>query len=158
RAGFMRTDSPGRLGITALAIFSLPMVLIQAIEIGWRIYLPAFLAATVGLPLAAIGTLLLSVRLFDSLIDPFVAWASDQFPTRFGLRRPWMAASVPLVMLGTTGVFFAAPGTSMVAVAASCLVLHLGYTMLGTPHGGWALEIARDANERIRVMGAKQWF
>jgi GPH family glycoside/pentoside/hexuronide:cation symporter len=154
----MRTDMPVRLGFAALTIFSLPMVLIQAIEIGWRVYLPAFFTTSVGLPLAAVGTLLLCVRLFDSIIDPFVAWASDQFPTRYGLRRPWIAASVPLVMIGALGVFFAAPGSSMVAVAVPCILLHLGYTMLCTPHGGWALEIAGNANERIRVMGAKQWF
>jgi Na+/melibiose symporter-like transporter len=134
------------------------MVLVSAIEIAWRVYLPAFFVTTVGLPLAAIGTLLLCVRLFDSAIDPFIAWASDQFPTRYGLRRPWVAASVPLMMIGAVGIFFAAPGTSMVAIAASCLLLHLGYTMLATPHGGWALEIAGNPAERIRVMGAKQWF
>lgn len=154
----MRSDTPGRLGFAALAIFSLPMVLIQTIEIGWRVYLPAFFATAIGLPLAAIGTLLLAVRLFDSAIDPVIAWASDQYPTRYGQRRPWIAASAPLIMLGALGVFFAAPGTSIAAVALPCLLLHLGYTMLATPHGGWALEIARDAKERIRVTSAKQWF
>jgi len=154
----MRTDLPGRLSLASLTIFSLPMVLIQTIEIGGRVYLPVFFSTTVGLSLAATGVLLLVVRLFDTAIDPFIAWASDQFPTRFGMRRPWIAASVPFVMLGTLGVFFAAPGASILTVGGAYLLLHLGYTMLATPHGGWALEIGRDANERIRVIGAKQWF
>jgi Na+/melibiose symporter-like transporter len=115
----MRTDLPGRLSLASLTIFSLPMVLIQAIEIGGRVFLPVFFSTTVGLSLAVTGTLLLAVRLFDTAIDPFIAWASDQFPTRLGLRRPWIASSVPLVMLGTLGVFFAAPGSSILAVTGS---------------------------------------
>jgi Na+/melibiose symporter-like transporter len=150
-------SQPNRLGLLRLAIFSLPVLVFQTIELPWRVYLPAFFSETLGLPLAMVGTLLMLIRLFDMAADPLVGWASDRFPTRFGLRRPWMAASVPLIMIGTWQVFFAQPGIGIVTLAAWCVAMHLGYTLLVTPHGGWGLEISRDYHERTRIMGAKVW-
>jgi Na+/melibiose symporter-like transporter len=154
----VEASQPNRLGLLRLAIFSLPVLVFQSIELPWRVYLPAFFSETLGLPLAVVGTLLMSIRLFDMAADPVVGWASDRFPTRFGLRRPWMAASVPLIMIGTWQVFFAQPGTGVVTLAAWCVAMHLGYTLLVTPHGGWGLEISKDYHERTRIMGAKVWF
>lgn len=154
----MRADSPEQLSLARLAIFSLPMVIVATIETAWRVYLPSFFAAGFGLSLGTAGALLMAGRLFDSVIDPAIAWTSDRFPTRYGHRRPWLVASVPLVMLGALGVFFVWPWTNPAFLVAACLLLHLGYMMLVTPHGGWVLEIARDPAERLRVMGAKTWF
>jgi GPH family glycoside/pentoside/hexuronide:cation symporter len=154
----VRADSPERLSLTTLAVFSLPMVIVQTIEIAWRVYLPVLFATNLGVSLGAVGALLMAVRIWDTVIDPVIAWASDRFPTRYGHRRPWLAASVPLMMLGTAGAFFAWPWTNLASLAISCLALHLGYMMLVTPHGGWGLELARDPDERLRIMGAKVWF
>ena len=152
--GASRTE---RLSRVDLFVFSSPVILFQAIELAWRTYLPAFFATTLALPIAAVGMLLLAARLFDGLIDPCIGWASDRFPTRFGLRRPWMALGAPLVGLGALGLFWAVPGTGIATLAAWSLVFHLGYTLIATPHGGWGLELSRDAHERVRVMGAKVW-
>jgi GPH family glycoside/pentoside/hexuronide:cation symporter len=146
-----------RLSRLDLFVFSSPVILFQAIELVWRTYLPSFFAATLALPIASVGMLLLAARLFDGLIDPFVGWASDRFPTRFGMRRPWMAAGAPLIVIGGLGLFWAVPGTSIATLAAWSLVFHLGYTLTATPHGGWGLELSRDKHERVRVMGAKVW-
>jgi Na+/melibiose symporter-like transporter len=147
-----------RLDWGQLAIFSLPVLLIQAIEIPWRVYLPSFLTGSLGLGLAGVGALLAAVRLFDVGFDLFVGWASDRWPTRFGRRKPWMAAGVPLIMAGTVGLFLAPVGTSLMALGCWALLLHAGYTLVVTPHGGWGLEVGRNAGERLRVIGVKTWF
>lgn len=156
RAG--KTGGTDRLSLAGLTIFSSPVLLFQALEMPWRVFMPAFFSQTLGLPLATVGALLLWIRMFDTCADPVVGWASDHWRTPFGLRRPWMAAGLPFILLGAWGVFFAAPGISIAALAGWCLVLHLGYSLTITPHGGWGLEIARDYHERTRVMGAKIWF
>ena len=156
-SGDIRSSRTERLSRVDLFAFSSPVILFQAVELAWRTYLPAFFAATLGLPIAAVGMLLLAARLFDGLIDPCIGWASDRFPTRFGLRRPWMVVGAPLVSLGALGLFWAVPGTGIATLAAWSLVFHLGYTLIATPHGGWGLELSRDAHERVRVMGAKIW-
>lgn len=141
-----------------LAIFSLPIIAYMAIELPWRIWLPAFFAQSVGVPLVTVGTLLFAVRLFDMAADPLVGWLSDRFPTRYGMRKPWLVASVPVTLLGIWQVFFVSPGTSIGVLAFWCVVLHAGYTMLITPHGGWGLEVGSDRHERTRIMAAKVWF
>jgi Na+/melibiose symporter-like transporter len=87
-----------------------------------------------------------------------VGWASDRFATPLGLRRPWMIASVPLILLGTWQTFFAAPGIGIWTLAFWCVAMHLGYTLLLVPHGGWGLEISGDYHERTRIMAGKVWF
>lgn len=148
----------GRLSMRQLAIFSLPIVAYMAIELPWRIWLPAYFAQSVGVPLATVGTLLFAVRLFDMVADPLVGWLSDRFPTRYGMRKPWLVASVPVTLLGIWQVFFVTPGTSIGVLACWCVVLHAGYTMLITPHGGWGLEVGSDRHERTRIMATKVWF
>jgi len=158
RAVTAANEGERRLGWGQLAIFSLPVLLVQAIEIPWRVYLPAFLTGTLGFPLAAIGTLLAAVRLFDTGLDLFVGWASDRWPTRFGRRKPWMAAGVPLILLGATQIFLARGGLSLPMLVVWSLLLHAGYTMVVTPHGGWGLEMGRTPAARLRVIAAKTWF
>lgn len=147
-----------RLGWVKLGIFSSPVLVFQAIELPWRMFLPPFFSETVGLGLAATGALMMWIRLFDVVADPLVGWASDRFPTRFGLRRPWMVASLPLIVAGTWHVFLASPGTGIATIAMWCAVMHLGYTLMVVPHGGWGLELSDDYHERTRIMGAKVWF
>ncbi|MET0363199.1 MAG: MFS transporter [Sphingobium sp.] len=154
----MQRQRTTRLSWFQLAIFSSPVLVFQALELPWRIFLPSFFSATLGIDLVTVGALMMWIRLFDMVADPLVGWASDRFPTRFGLRRPWMVASVPLIVAGTWQVFFAAPGTGIATLALWCAVMHLGYTLLLVPHGGWGLEISDNYHERTRIMGAKMWF
>lgn len=154
----MSNEPIRRLGWVKLAIFSSPVLVFQAIELPWRMFLPPFFAQTLGLGLAATGALMMWIRLFDMVADPVIGWASDRFSTPFGLRRPWMVASLPLIVAGTWHVFFASPGTGMATIALWCAVMHLGYTLMVVPHGGWGLELSDDYHERTRIMGAKMWF
>lgn len=154
----MPSAGTGRLSMARIAIFSSPVLVFQALELPWRVFLPAFFSQTLGLQLAAVAALMMWIRLFDMVADPVVGWASDRFPTRLGLRRPWMIASVPLILVGTWQTFFAAPGIDIWTLAAWCVAMHLGYTLLIVPHGGWGLEISGDYHERTRIMGAKVWF
>lgn len=134
------------------------MIGVQAFELAWRIYLPAHFATTIGLSLTGAGALIMALRLFDSVIDPIVAWASDRFSTRYGQRRPWMVAGLVPILLGVPGVFFLWPSATLTSLVISALFMHLGYMMLVTPHGGWALELGADGHERLRVIAVKTWL
>lgn len=153
----MRHGQFRRLSRGALVVFSSPMFVFQAVEVPWRVYMPAFLTQGIGLSLAAVAALLFWVRVVDTLADPVIGFLSDRTATPIGRRRPWMIASVPFILLGAGQLFFALPGTGLWEVALWSLVLHLGCTMLVIPHGGWSLEVARTAGERTRVMGCKMW-
>lgn len=150
---------PGRgLGLAGLAVFSLPVLLFQAVELAWRAYLPAFLTQSVGVTLAAAGALMLGVRIMDAFADVVLGWLSDHVKTRFGRRAPWMAAGALLVPIGALLLFFAPSGAGIVRVIGASLLLHMGYSFIVTPHGGWGLKLSDDEAERTRIMGAKVWF
>lgn len=148
----------GRLKTRQLALFSLPILVVDAIEFPWRAYLPALFTGRLGLPLASVGVLVMLIRLFDMLLDPAIGWASDRFPTRFGQRRPWIAAGIPFVLVGAWQVYFATPGIGIAMLALWCVILHVGFTLITTPHGAWTLEIGGSDRERTRIMVARTWF
>lgn len=147
-----------RLGLAGLAVFSLPVLLFQAVELTWRAYLPLFLTRSVGVTLAAVAALMLGVRLLDAVADVAIGWISDNVPTRFGRRAPWMAVGALLVPVGALLLFLAPPGAALVQVVGAGVLLHIGYSFIVTPHGGWGLELSDDEVERTRIMGAKVWF
>lgn len=140
-----------------LAIFSSPMLVYQAIETPWRLYMPAFMTTSVGLSLTAVAGLMFWIRLFDAVFEPLLGFASDRKAGRFGRRRPWIALSVPLIVLGAMQLFFLQAGASFEHVLFAAVLLHLGHVMLVTPHGGWGLELAANSAESARIMGAKMW-
>ncbi len=152
--------SPGtvRISRVRLAIFTMPVLLFQAIEMAWRAYLPRFLTLDVGMTLGVVGALMLGARLLDAVADPLLGWVSDTVRTPLGLRRPWMLAGALLVPLGALLLFLAPPGTGLVRIVGASLLLHLGYSLIITPHGGWGLELSDDSHQRTRIMGAKVWF
>lgn len=136
----------------------MPVLLFQAIEMTWRAYLPRFLHQDVGLALSAIAALVLGARLLDALADLLLGWLSDRIDTPFGRRKPWMVAGALLVAIGAPWLFLAPAGASMAAIVGASLLLHIGYSCIITPHGGWGLELSDDRHQRTRIMGAKVWF
>ncbi|MEQ6333667.1 MFS transporter [Sphingobium sp. MK2] len=141
-----------------LAAFSLPVLLFQAIEMAWRAYLPRFLTLDIGIALGTVGAILLGARLLDAVADPLIGWMSDTLHTPMGRRKPWMALGAALVPAGALLLFLAPPGAGLTQIIAASLLLHLGYSFIITPHGGWGLELSGDKHQRTRIMGAKVWF
>lgn len=145
-----------RLGLLRLAAFTSPVILFQTIELAWRVYLPSTLAGTAGLSLTTVGAIMLGARLLDATADPVVGWLSDRSRLRIGRRKPWMIAGVPMVALGAL-LLFCLPISGLATVVGASALLHLGYSLIITPHGGWALELSDDRRERTLIMGAKVW-
>jgi Na+/melibiose symporter-like transporter len=157
---FRRADSASgaRIGRFSLAAFTLPVLLFQAIEMTWRAYLPRFLHQDVGIALATIAALMMGARLLDAVADLLLGWISDTVDTPMGRRKPWMAAGALLVAIGAPPLFMAPMGTALTTIVGASLLLHIGYSLIITPHGGWGLELSVDSHQRTRIMGAKVWF
>lgn len=147
-----------RISRVRLAAFCLPVLLFQAIEMAWRAYLPRFLTLDIGIALGAVGAILLGARLLDAIADPIIGWMSDTVRTPMGRRKPWMALGAALVPAGALLLFLVPPGAGLAQIIAASLLLHLGYSFIITPHGGWGLELSADKHQRTRIMGAKVWF
>jgi GPH family glycoside/pentoside/hexuronide:cation symporter len=105
--------------------FALPLAMV-ALPI--YVYLPQFYAARAGLPLAAIGAVLLTARVAAAFIDPLLGWwiARGQ-----GAYARYVALAVPLLMAGFVALFHP-PALG----AAGSLAWFLGTLMLSAR--GWA--------------------
>lgn len=148
-------DSPtaGRLSSGTLGIFSGPAFPLAALALPLVVYLPHFYAAHVGLSLAAIGAIFSIVRLIDIGFDPILGAIMDRTRTRFGRFKPWMAMSVPVLLVGAYMVFMPPVGATSIYVIGSLLVLYAGYSMAVLSHLAWGSVLASDYHQRSRIYG-----
>ncbi|WP_350494961.1 MFS transporter [Neopusillimonas aromaticivorans] len=86
----------GALGLP-LAFVALPLY----------VYMPAYYAEQFGASLAALGTVLLLVRIFDAVTDPLMGYAADHLLAMSRSRRlPAMGLGCVVLLLGFLGLFF----------------------------------------------------
>ena len=88
-----------------LLAYGLPALPLAILTLPFYILVPAFYAQSLALPIAAVGQVLLVVRLMDAASDPLVGCFADKWRPRFGRRRLWIALSAPLVALAAWQIF-----------------------------------------------------
>ena len=121
-------------------------------------FIPNYYGADLGVSLSAVATVLLLSRLFDGVTDPLIGWLSDRTNTRWGRRRVWMVAAVPILMLAVYKLFMPEPPVTAAYLLGWLIVLWLGWTMLFIPYYAWAAELSPDYNERTRITGWRAWI
>lgn len=70
------------------------------------IHAPKFYVDQYGVSLAALGSVLFALRLFDFVQDPVLGWLSERFRTR---RRAWVAVGAAAMALAMLGLFAVTP-------------------------------------------------
>jgi len=111
--------------VVPLAVIGLPVA----------VYIPPFYSSTLGLDLAAVGLILMLARISDVITDPLIGRLSDRTRTRFGRRRPWVLAGVP-VMMASALMLFVPPGeVSNLYLLTWIAAIYLGYTLITSPYG-----------------------
>ncbi len=132
---------------------------IQMAGIPIAAFIPNYYGQDLGVSIGAVGTIWLLTRLFDAISDPAIGWLSDRTNTRWGRRRVWMVASVPLMMLSIYKLFMPDPAEVSAGYLLGWLVgLWVGWTMLFIPYYAWAAELSPDYNERTRITGWRSWI
>ena len=85
------------------------------------------------------------------LIDPAVGLLSDRTRNRFGRRKTWIVAGVPIFAARNVAAVRAA-GRSHRDVLRFWLVLFwLGFSMINIPYYAWGAELTPDYHERTRI-------
>lgn len=145
-----------RTPAAVLAAYGLPGLPAAALGVPLYVFLPTFYAEEVGLPLTAVGAALLLARLWDVVTDPVVGALSDRSHGRFGRRRPWLLASLPLLVVSVWMLFRPLDGAGIGYLTLWSFALYLGWTMLALPHGAWGAELSGDYHERARISAARE--
>ncbi|MEM6681394.1 MAG: MFS transporter [Pseudomonadota bacterium] len=142
-----------QLPLSMLLAFSVISIPLSAVILPVFIYVPTFYAQDVGVSLSLIGILVFLARLWDGITDPTIGLLSDRVQTRFGRRKPWLAAGAVMTSLGSYFLFKPPTGAGGVHLTVTMFAMYLGWTMMSIPHGAWGAELTRHYDQRSRLVG-----
>jgi len=96
-------------------------------------------------------------RVTDGINDPVIGYLTDSIRTRWGRRKPFMAAGLPLVCLFFLALWYPpvqAPSTANFWFSSLLLVLFFAaFTAYVGPYTALLAEIANTTEERLRLSG-----
>lgn len=145
--------APARLKNSTLFAYGLADMPVMLAIMPMLLYLNKFYATDMGIGLIDLANILLFARIFDVVTDPLIGYLSDRTRTRWGRRKPWMVAAIPLMMLGVYKIFLPDEGVGIWYVFTWLMVLWLGWTMVMIPYYAWGAELSSDYDDRTRVTG-----
>jgi len=139
----------GALGLP-LAFVALPLYVV----------LPNHYATEFGIPLAALGAVLLGARALDAVADPLIGRAADGWLARGGRRAWWMILMAAVVLAaGFAALFFPqVQGDSALLVwcALTLVVTYLAYSVVTVVHQSWGARLGGDAPQRARIVAWRE--
>jgi GPH family glycoside/pentoside/hexuronide:cation symporter len=141
--------------------YAAPAFALAVVGIPVYVYIPKFYTDVVGINITVLGYLMFSVRIFDAITDPAIGYISDRTQTRFGRRRPYIAAGSILVDVAMF-LLFNPPAVSetmeTVWFGVTIYILFLFWTMVVVPFESLGPEITFDYHERTSLFGLRDGF
>lgn len=98
-------------------------------------------------------------RLLDLVFDPIIGHLSDNTRSRWGRRRPWMAAgafiaALVAILMWYPPLRFGAGMSTVFIVGMVVILFTFGYSMFMIPYTAQGYELSTDYNERTHIF---QW-
>jgi len=124
-------------------------------------FLLFFYADVVHLSPALVSAAIFVAKLWDAVVDPVMGYLSDTTRSRWGRRRPYVAASAVPVGLFFFLVFWPPQlgrGGLFVYLLLTYAVLNTCFAMFAIPYTAWGAELARDYHERTAVVQIRSLF
>lgn len=115
-----------------------------------------YMTDVVGITAVVAGVIIMSGRIIDAVSDPLVGYLSDHTKSRWGRRRPWMAAGGVLLLLFMILIFInptwlEASTSKAIWVGGAYILINLAYTMHAIPYGSLTAELTHDYDERTKL-------
>lgn len=149
----------GRLPNSRIVAFAAPIFGLSAPFFFVLFYYFKFATDVLGIAPIVFGSIFALGRTWDAISDPLAGLLSDRTRTRWGRRRPWMLAGIPLfsaAILMCWNPPLALSGTALaVFVAVALLLFFTAFTIYGVPHQALGAELSEDYHERSRVFGTR---
>jgi glycoside/pentoside/hexuronide:cation symporter, GPH family len=148
-AGVREGLAYGALGLP-LAFVALPLYVV----------LPNHYASAFGVPLAALGALLLGARLLDAVADPWIGRWADRWFAHSAQRVLIAGVAAALIAAGGFHALFFPTVSGTPALLAWCgvflAVTYLAYSVLSVVHQSWGARLGGDAAARTRVVAWRE--
>lgn len=153
--GSPKENTSAQLSRRTLILYGLPnlphsLALLPVVN-----FLPAFYADDLGLPLGLVGLMLFLSRLTDIITDPIIGIWSDRMRSRFGRRKPFIVAGLPVICVAVWLAFVPAAGVGLPYLFGCLFFIYLGFTLIDLPYSSWGADLTGDYDERSRVSAVR---
>ncbi|WP_293676163.1 MFS transporter [uncultured Phenylobacterium sp.] len=152
-AAAMSASSSKPLSLGRTLAFSATSLPIAALAVAITVHLPAYFAASLGVPLVAVAAAFATCRTIDIPVEPALGMAMDRTRTRWGRYRVWTVLGAPLLMGGLFMLLNAGRGVGTGYLITWLMVMYLGLSILGLAHAAWGSTLARSYEQRARIFG-----
>lgn len=139
-------------------LYALPHLTDAVMTLPMALFIPAFYAGEMGLPLAGVGAMISVSRIFDVLTDPVIGTLSDRLHSRWGRRKPWLAVGTPIIMIATWMLFVPPKDVSLFYLMIWASLLSIGYSLFDLPYKAWGAELSTGYRERSRIAAWREGF
>jgi GPH family glycoside/pentoside/hexuronide:cation symporter len=155
-----RTDAPAAepLSRRTMVLYALPHLTDAVMTLPMALFIPAFYAGEMGLPLAGVGAMISVSRIFDVLTDPVIGMLSDRWHSRWGRRKPWLAIGTPIILIATWMLFVPPKDASLFYLMLWASLLSVGYSLFDLPYKAWGAELSTGYRERSRIAAWREGF
>lgn len=123
-----------------------------------QVYMMFFYTDVFQLPAAAVATLLLSARVLDGFIDPFVGIMIDKTSTKWGKCRPyflWFAIPYGLIAMATFYTPALSVSGKLVYAYVTYIAINIVYSIINLPVTAILPSLTDDYNERTSVSAVR---
>jgi GPH family glycoside/pentoside/hexuronide:cation symporter len=129
-------------------------------------YFPAFMATVLGQSPQLAGYLLMLSKLADAVIDVAIGLASDRTRSRFGRRKPYLAAGALLSTIAFVMLFSppaalslgASQGALVTWMVAALVIYSTAYSLFNVPYMAMPAELTQGFHARTRLIGWRTLF
>jgi len=133
--------------------FSATSLPITAVVLAITVHMPAYFAASIGVPLIAVAAAFATCRTIDIPIEPALGMLMDRTRSRFGRYRLWTVIGAPILMVGLYMLLNAGEGVGTGYLIVWLMVMYLGISTLLLSHAAWGATLAKTYNDRARIFG-----
>jgi Na+/melibiose symporter-like transporter len=151
-------DPGSPLSFAKLLIFSTATVPTQALLTVISVYLPAYFAASIGVPLTAVAGVFAICRAIDIPLGPALGAVMDRTRSTVGRYRLWLLIGAPAISLGIIMLLRAHQGVGNGFLIAWILMMQLGLSIMMLSHSAWTGRIARTYEQRSRLFAFTMCF
>ena len=129
---------------------------LAATQLGF--YLFPFFIGYAGLPALIAGSILMLIKIWDAINDPFIGWLSDRTNTKWGPRIPWMVGASAPLGLTLAAIWWVPNGTvtqKTIYYVFISILLMTAYTSVNLPFAALSTELSDKVSIRTRLNAAR---
>jgi glycoside/pentoside/hexuronide:cation symporter, GPH family len=155
------TTAPAHVPLKTKLAYGIGAVAYGIKENGYTTFLLLFYNQVVGLPAAAVGSIIGIALIFDAMIDPVIGILSDRTHTHWGRRHPWLYASALPIAISWLLLWYPPAGSQQLVLGWLLLVAIFTRAAIATnevPSLAMAPEMTLDYHERTSVLRYRYLF